>query len=271
MMLALSNNQEEEYHFSELEESESYGIEQGDAVVQESRLKRLVVFAILLFVVALGVYKLLGVFFGDGLERKLLDKPAVVAQKPEPIKTVATKPAVTAAKPVFTPVVKPVQKSAQKPVRKVKSTASTANTLALQETLKRVQNESEKERALLTSAVKSLHGTLAEYTQRLNDMDKNLQALKAKLASHEIKTKRLINKRKQRRRLKKRAVVSRKLLNLKAAIPGRAWIKVSDGTTISVKVGEKVRGYGRVREIDPYEGRVIMSTGDVIHYSQDER
>lgn len=46
-----------------------------------------------------------------------------------------------------------------------------------------------------------------------------------------------------------------------AVIPGRAWLKAIDGSTITVALGQKVPGYGVVTLIDPYSGVVKTSTG----------
>ena len=46
-----------------------------------------------------------------------------------------------------------------------------------------------------------------------------------------------------------------------AVIPGRAWLKAMDGSTITIALGQKVPGYGVVTLIDPYSGVVKTTTG----------
>jgi intracellular multiplication protein IcmG len=58
--------------------------------------------------------------------------------------------------------------------------------------------------------------------------------------------------------------------NIQAVIPGRAWIVATNGTTLTVREGSKVPGYGLVKLIDPNQGRVITSSGRVIRFSQED-
>lgn len=55
---------------------------------------------------------------------------------------------------------------------------------------------------------------------------------------------------------------------LGAVVTGRAWLKTADGKTTTVKVGDSLAGYGRIRVIDPRNGRVTTSSGKVIRYSK---
>lgn len=49
--------------------------------------------------------------------------------------------------------------------------------------------------------------------------------------------------------------------NVQAIIPGRAWLKADDGETITVAEGDLIKGLGRVTKIDPYDGIVEVNTG----------
>lgn len=57
---------------------------------------------------------------------------------------------------------------------------------------------------------------------------------------------------------------------LQAVIPGRAWLMAKNGATLTVREGSAVPGYGTVRVIDPHQGRVSTSTGEVIRFSQED-
>ena len=57
---------------------------------------------------------------------------------------------------------------------------------------------------------------------------------------------------------------------LQAVIPGRAWLVAKDGSTLTVREGTMISGYGLVRLIDPNQGRVVTSSGQVIKFSQDD-
>lgn len=58
--------------------------------------------------------------------------------------------------------------------------------------------------------------------------------------------------------------------NVKAVIPGRAWLIGSNGSTLTVRVGTIIHGYGEVKLIDSIQGRVLTSSGRVIRFSQDD-
>lgn len=57
---------------------------------------------------------------------------------------------------------------------------------------------------------------------------------------------------------------------LQAIIPGRAWLIGSNGSTITVREGTKINGYGVVKLIDSIQGLVVTSSGRVIKFSQED-
>ena len=57
---------------------------------------------------------------------------------------------------------------------------------------------------------------------------------------------------------------------IQAVIPGRAWLIASNGSTLTVREGSVIAGLGRVSLIDPRQGRVVISSGRVIRFSQED-
>ncbi len=57
---------------------------------------------------------------------------------------------------------------------------------------------------------------------------------------------------------------------IQAVIPGRAWLIASNGSTITVREGTVIAGLGMVKLIDPRQGRVVISSGRVIRFSQED-
>lgn len=57
---------------------------------------------------------------------------------------------------------------------------------------------------------------------------------------------------------------------IQAVIPGRAWLIASNGTTLTVREGSLLSGYGVVKWIDAEQGRVIMGSGRVIRFAQED-
>ena len=54
--------------------------------------------------------------------------------------------------------------------------------------------------------------------------------------------------------------------NVRAIVPGRVWLESADGKGVTLRVGDKLEGYGEVRVIAPRQGMVIMSNGSIIQY-----
>ena len=57
---------------------------------------------------------------------------------------------------------------------------------------------------------------------------------------------------------------------IQAVIPGRAWIIATNGSTLTVREGTNIAGYGIVRLIDPLDGRIVTSSGQIIRFSQED-
>lgn len=62
------------------------------------------------------------------------------------------------------------------------------------------------------------------------------------------------------------AVVHKLKYQVKAIIPGRAWLLASNGKTTTVRVNDVVPGYGKVKLIDADNGLIAMSDGEMIRY-----
>ncbi len=58
---------------------------------------------------------------------------------------------------------------------------------------------------------------------------------------------------------------------VKAVVPGRAWIQSENGELTSIEVGETLVGYGKVESIDVTEGIVKLSSGATIQYGLYDR
>ncbi len=57
---------------------------------------------------------------------------------------------------------------------------------------------------------------------------------------------------------------------LKAVVPRRAWLQTTQGDTLTVQVGDRLKGYGTVEFIDPSEGTVTTSSHKIIHFSAND-
>ncbi len=54
--------------------------------------------------------------------------------------------------------------------------------------------------------------------------------------------------------------------HIRAIVPGRAWLDSADGRSVTLRVGDKLEGYGEVKTIAPRQGMVVMSNGSIIQY-----
>lgn len=54
---------------------------------------------------------------------------------------------------------------------------------------------------------------------------------------------------------------------LRAVVPGRAWVVGSDGQSLSVAVGDSIPQYGSVQNINADEGVVLTTSGKTIRFS----
>ena len=57
---------------------------------------------------------------------------------------------------------------------------------------------------------------------------------------------------------------------VKAVIPGRAWLLASNGSTLTVRRGTPIQGYGVVTGIDAVRGYVFTSYRKLIRFSQED-
>jgi len=57
--------------------------------------------------------------------------------------------------------------------------------------------------------------------------------------------------------------------HVKAIVPERAWLESAAGDTVSVRIGDKLAGYGTIRAISPRQGEVVTDT-QVIRYGAND-
>lgn len=117
----------------------------------------------------------------------------------------------------------------------------------------------------------------SEYAQRMSsyeaqnkDVEDKLEKLNARITNIETALTQLIpvvqglNKSAQAATTTspKRTTAETKVpYTVEAIIPGRAWLKTEAGDTVTVAEGDVVKGLGRVRRINPYDGVVEIDTG----------
>jgi intracellular multiplication protein IcmG len=134
-----------------------------------------------------------------------------------------------------------------------------------------MQQSLRNEMTALSSQVNSINNNLNTMNTQISKMNQVIESLTTQVA----KQSEVINVLMVRAKPKKVVSVQRPVAQpviyfLQAVIPGRAWLIGTNGSTLTVREGSKVPGYGVVKLIDSLQGRVLTSSGQVIRFSQED-
>lgn len=110
----------------------------------------------------------------------------------------------------------------------------------------------------INTQLTQLNATLAILTDKMQTQVAQQQAAQKKVA---VKSSTLMAK----------PAIKKTVYHIMAIIPGRAWLKSSNASTVTVSVGTQLPGYGTVSKIDPQLGNVVTSSGQIIQYSADDQ
>lgn len=112
----------------------------------------------------------------------------------------------------------------------------------------------------MMAKVTALNDTITRYAAKIDEQShviEQLTAQKQKVAIKKVSPSRMISK---------QATPPLKYF-IQAAIPGRAWLIATNGSTLTVREGTVIAGLGMVTLIDPRQGRVLTSSGYTIRFS----
>lgn len=270
------NQDNDEYKFSDFDDMSSGSMHEEPSLKpdkSQSQLKegersdlirRNVLIVIVVVILAFILYKFFGGYFF---------KKSVLSTAP----VVATPKAQVVATPVFEP--KPVEPPPKQitPVEPVVATTPPP-----------VDNPMVQQKLdALESNQQSLRNDLGTMNNQLGGINTNINALNTKITElNQVITTLATTVEQQSARItvllapkiepKKNLMIMRRnmipplVYYIQAVIPGRAWLIATNGSTLTVREGTQVKGYGVVRLIDATQGRVIMSSGRVIRFSQQD-
>lgn len=126
----------------------------------------------------------------------------------------------------------------------------------------------------ISSQTSGLNANFRTLTENINNLTQQVEKLSATVEqqSHLIATMRHKEQIRAQKKVKKVAVLPQTYLkyNIQAVIPGRAWIVAENGSTLTVRQGSVIAGYGTVNRIDAIQGRISTSSGQVITFSQSD-
>lgn len=261
-----TDGNENEYEFADLDVGGSDLLDDDDYVAvnetpvyedvqPKNTIVRNVIIVLVLLVFSILFYK----FFSSFPGKKTTVKTQTVVQKtvPPPVSQVVPAPTV-----ISTPVIKPqVNNNDEEVNRKLAALDATQQNLSAEvSTINSQLNTISANMNALNAKMASLNDSLTILASRLEEQDAHLTAM------IEARKKVQVEARPRAPRIYAPAVT----YYLQAIIPGRAWLIASNGSTITVREGTNIAGYGTVKMIDPSQGRVLLSSGRIIRFSQQD-
>ncbi|CEK11403.1 type IVB secretion system protein IcmG/DotF [Legionella hackeliae] len=261
------NEYSDEYQFSDLDvispdsdeekETTSAPIEKKES---NANIRRNALVAIVVIVVAMLAYKFLGPLF---------------TKKPKPADAV---PTIATPAPVQQPITPP------QPIVTPTEPPPTAQTMPV--TQPTVDNSEVMQRlSALEASQQNLRSDLDSLTSQVATINTNINALATKIAQLNQTLTVIVSRVEQQSKEisvltvhVKPKPVARVIIKrppppsyfIQAIIPGRAWLIAQNGSTITVREGTQVAGYGVIKLIDSRQGRVLTSSGRVIRFSQQD-
>lgn len=132
--------------------------------------------------------------------------------------------------------------------------------------LEQEQRELQSHLQAFDSELSDIKSTLADLNSRLGDMNAQTQMLQTQQEAFLQKQQKAETKRVERKK-----AAPKPIYFVRAIIPGRVWLSLQDGSTLTLGVGDKLAGYGVITAIDPNQGTITLSSGAIIGYNPDDR
>lgn len=267
--MAEHDKQEEEYHFSELDDSDIYDVPNTEEASSEAPINRpspegspVQKVMVLIILVAVGWFAYKNLFSSKGksntepvskqeVPTKQPDKPTTpITEVPSSGKTHS--PAVAASTALPAPAAVAGVRQEDFDNLNIKATRIEQNLHELNKDI-----EATKSRlGQIEMNVSALDTRLTEISTSLQRITEQLQPKKPPVTLN--KTVKLKTVKASPRQAKQSAKV---VYHVKAVIPGRAWLITNDGTTLTISIGSLLPGYGYVKAIDYQHERVILNSG----------
>lgn len=272
------NDQNDEYKFAELDSLENESIENTEYSPKNSttsmgqggmeprkNIKRNALIAVGLAVFIMLMYTFIdGMFFG-----KSNKAPAEESITPAPIAEMTPSP--EPAQPQMSQ--EPIQPQIQQPqqiqpvIEESKELKQKVASIELtQQTLQSEVSSVNQQVANVNTNVNALSDQISKLNQVISDLSNQVAKQSEEINVLMDRTKpKLIN-----RVVNVQPLAPQIIYYINAVIPGRAWLIGTNGSTLTIREGSRIEGYGVVKLIDSLEGRVLTSSGRVIRFSQDD-
>lgn len=156
----------------------------------------------------------------------------------------------------------------QKPTVPAIPTAVQANNVLINRLnhLEQAQQESQSHIQDVDSELNEVKSNLADYNARLMGIDEQTQRLQTRQEAFLQKQQKA-----EMKRIQEKKLAPKPIYYVRAIIPGRVWLNLQDGSTLTLGLGDKLTGYGVITAIDPNQGTITLSSGAVIGYNPDDR
>lgn len=274
------NDQNDEYKFAELDSLENESLEnteysskstapvgQGGAEPQKN-IKRNALIAIGVVVFLMLMYKFIGGMFFNKTNKTADESltPAPVAEitpAPQPQQPPQTEipqepiqPQVQQPQPVQQPVVEESRELKQK----------VASIEATQQTVQSEVSSMNQQVGTVNNNVSALSAQITKLNQVISDLNNQVAKQSEEINVLMERTKPKLIK----RIIHVQPSEPQIIYYINAVIPGRAWLIGTNGSTLTVREGSKIEGYGVVKLIDSLQGRILTSSGRIIRFSQED-
>jgi intracellular multiplication protein IcmG len=113
----------------------------------------------------------------------------------------------------------------------------------------------------LTSQLTVINTNISNLSVKMDSLNQIFTTLSATIEKqiNQLAAVTAVKKAPKIKRVVRRVVVPRKVYYIQAVIPGRAWLIATNGSTLTVREGTSIPGYGIVKLIDPNQGRILTS------------
>lgn len=272
-MMADNDKNNDEYEFSELDSFDEHSMDEDSsskpstskpASLSDGRdVKRNAFIAVMVIILAMVIYKLVGWFHVGKNNHNKSDQALITPAQPisPPIpRSIPQSVRQIPVLPAAPPVVKMVADSSNAELKERLSTVETSQeafrteVTSLTEQIRTVNNNIND----LNTQMATLKQLIADLSNQVNKQAEGIRLLSIRLQPKPV------------RRVLHRMIMQPVVYYIQAVIPGRAWLIGSNGSTLTVREGTEIAGYGMVRLIDSLQGRVLTSSGRVIKFSQED-
>lgn len=270
-MMADNDQNNDEYKFAELDSLDNESMDddvpglrkpvtsQGqDSARKNVKRNALIAIGVIIFIMVM--YKLIALMFlgKNNTESTQITAAPIAKVTPQPVQTEI----ITTAPP--TPVVEQPQPIINTGDSDLKQKVSSIE--VSQQSIRSEVTSVGEQVGTVNNNINNLNAQLTKLNQVIgnlsNQVTKQSEEISMLMARSQPKVVKPVNYHKIR--------AQRVIYYIQAVIPGRAWLIASNGSTLTVREGTKVAGYGMVKLIDAMQGRILTSSGQVIRFSQED-